>query len=212
MLAKGSSLRANQAYHKRLINQTLRVLENTGLPVFHWHEGMQKAQSFGDRLTEAIACLLNQGFEKVLVVGNDSPFLNATRLTHALQLLAKHQSVLGATPAGGAYLIGLSQSSFKPADFSVLPWQTKDLALALREFLALEEAAELEALGDLNSYQGLLELWQCQAGLKVLSFLSAFFQDFTLRAHRTFNVKGCWHINFRILRAPPYLGITQAIS
>lgn len=107
-----------------LTDHTLSTAGKTGLPIFHITEEQQSGGSFGQRFTNAIQDVFDQGFENIITVGNDSPHLRKTHIETALSNLENNKSVIGPSADGGFYLMGLQRSDFVKSDFEELQWQT----------------------------------------------------------------------------------------
>jgi rSAM/selenodomain-associated transferase 1 len=118
----------------------------------------QVGESFGERLRNAVAVAFADGHERVLVVGTDTPELDASRIRRAFTSLEEHGSVIGFSVDGGFYLLGLSR--FDHAIFDRVPYGTAHAAAGLRK--ALHEAgfdvAALDTLHDLDDRASLAEL------------------------------------------------------
>ncbi|MCC7263547.1 MAG: TIGR04282 family arsenosugar biosynthesis glycosyltransferase [Candidatus Latescibacteria bacterium] len=82
----------------------------------------QPQTDLGGRLVQLFAWAFDQGMERVLALGSDSPSLPAGRLDEALELLAEREVVIGPSTDGGYYLIGLRQPA--PELFAGLDWST----------------------------------------------------------------------------------------
>ena len=82
----------------------------------------QEGEDLGTRMHRAFEILFKHGYHHVLIVGTDVPSLPLSYYQQALELLAKHDLVLGPALDGGYYLIGLNQSA--PALFENMPWST----------------------------------------------------------------------------------------
>jgi uncharacterized protein len=82
----------------------------------------QEGEDLGTRMHRAFEILFTRGYRHVLIVGTDVPSLPLSYYQQALELLAKHDLVLGPALDGGYYLIGLNQSA--PALFENMPWST----------------------------------------------------------------------------------------
>ena len=66
-----------------LTQHTLKTIESTGLPFFHFTEKEQLGNTFGERFAHAFASLFALGYTKVISVGNDSPNLTAQHILKA---------------------------------------------------------------------------------------------------------------------------------
>ncbi|QQS67749.1 MAG: TIGR04282 family arsenosugar biosynthesis glycosyltransferase [Chlorobiota bacterium] len=68
----------------------------------------QKGNSLGDKISNAISDTLNNGFQKVIVIGSDSPTLPISYLTDCFNNLDNYDVVFGETDDGGYYCVGSS--------------------------------------------------------------------------------------------------------
>ena len=82
----------------------------------------QEGASLGDRMAEAMAWGFSEGFQKVVIIGVDSPTLPVVFLREAFERLEADRTVLGPTLDGGYYLIGARDSS--PDIFTNIAWGT----------------------------------------------------------------------------------------
>lgn len=135
-----------------LERRSYRAALNSGLPVFHFHEGNQQGRTFGERLAHAFAAVFAQGFRSAISVGNDCPDLHHTDWQEVREALNQGQCVLGPDFRGGAYLIGLTAAAFDAQSFAALPWQQKGLFAALQSYSsrARHPALVLTARRDFN--------------------------------------------------------------
>lgn len=140
--------------------RSAQVVHQSGLPVFHYHEGNQKGQTFGERLANAYAEVFEQGYEAVISVGNDSPELHQTDWQAVVDILMGGQCVIGPSLRGGAYLIGITRRHFSNKTFQQLPWQTRGLLPALSQFCTSDhvEPHLLQELRDVNTLNDVLQL------------------------------------------------------
>jgi len=138
----------------KLIQQGQQVLAATGLPYFVYSTTEQKGNNFGERLQNVFADLFSQGFERVIVIGNDCPQLKPADILRAAQQLQKQEVVVGPDTSGGVYLLGLTQKAFyQPAVFENIRWNTAwvlaDIATAFD--LATPDLFFLEKYADINT-------------------------------------------------------------
>ena len=90
---------------------------------------MQEGTSFEARLSNAMKTLFDQGYESLVVIGNDSPDLTTATLREAFSSLERRNPVLGPSDDGGVYLIGLQRDHFDYDAFLRLPWRREHLFL-----------------------------------------------------------------------------------
>lgn len=137
---------------------TRRVLVLEGRPGPWLPEGFevvaQRGAAFGERLAHAVRDV----GEPLLMVGMDTPQLTRAQLAGALQRLGDPtvDAVLGPTPDGGYWAIGLSVAD--PSVFDGVPMSTPETGAAQRarlEALGLR-TAQLEPLRDVDTFDDAL--------------------------------------------------------
>ena len=140
-----------------LTQNTLQKAARTGLPVFHVTEKEQIGTNFGERFTNAIAAVLEQGFENIITIGNDTPHLKTEHLKKAAHQLQLGKTVIGPSVDGGFYLLGLQKINFDPTSFKNLPWQRFSLFNRISQWLQTNtsEIVRLPVLQDLDDEQDL---------------------------------------------------------
>jgi uncharacterized protein len=123
----------------------------------------QQGPDLGARMERAFEQAFRAGARKVLIIGSDCPDIHAGILQQALDTLNEADAVLGPTPDGGYYLLGLRQ--FDPAFFRDIAWSTE---MVLQQTLAVAKraglrAALLPALTDIDT-EADWRAWQDSAG------------------------------------------------
>lgn len=141
----------------------------SGLPVQMWDASQQVGKTFAQRLTHALCSLQQEGWEHIIIIGDDCPELHHKQLTEAAYALQNGQPVLGPDKDGGAYLIGLSLINFNPNAFLALPWQTDQLLSALSAWLSL--SGSLYSLSPQQDINTLYALQQVVVSHKLISAL-----------------------------------------
>lgn len=82
----------------------------------------QSGATLGERLTRAFSHAFKEGVKRVAAIGSDSPGLPVRNIRDAFTALESVESVLGPTPDGGYYLIGMSR--YLPDLFRNISWST----------------------------------------------------------------------------------------
>jgi glycosyltransferase A (GT-A) superfamily protein (DUF2064 family) len=157
----------NDLLWQKMNQKVLQTIRKTKFPYFISDEKTQLGGSFGEKLSHAIESVLEKGFEKVIVVGNDSPGLTKDHLQNAQLGLQNKDWVFGPDCKGGAYLIGVSKSVFNTALFSKLSWHTTQVVAELKA-LSVEDSVLLSPLADFNTLADFKNV------LKSFSFYSTF--------------------------------------
>jgi hypothetical protein len=123
----------------------------------------QSEGDIGCRMASAFQASFEAGMNSVVLIGIDSPDLNAQLMAEAFQALHQHDLVLGPALDGGYYLIGLRR--LIPELFTGIRWSTAEvLPQTLRIAQRLELAvAKLPLLSDVDRPED-LSVWK-QANL-----------------------------------------------
>ena len=133
--------------------KTLQKVKRSGLPFFLYSEEKQIGSSFGERYTNAIQYVYDQGFENVITIGNDTPQLQTSQLIETAKKLEENPIVLGPSKDGGYYLMGLNRSQFNVETFLKLPWQTSQLIKQISHLFSLRKIKILflKTLNDIDT-------------------------------------------------------------
>lgn len=110
-----------------LIRQSIDTLQKTNLPLLSSYSSEQIGDSFGERLANAIESVYAKGYNKVIVIGNDCPFISSDLLLKVSQKLENEKLVLGPATDGGVYLIGIAKCAYNRQKFTDLSWQENKL-------------------------------------------------------------------------------------
>lgn len=117
-------------YFDNIVNENHRLL-------------LQRGESFGDKLYNALADLLAEGFESAAIMDADSPTLPPAYLAEAFSELSRpgDRVVLGPAADGGYYLIGIKRPH--RVLFDRITWSTERV---LEETLERAREIDLEAV------------------------------------------------------------------
>lgn len=157
----------NKSMADFLQENTLNILNKSGLPIHHYDETTQKGHSFGERLANAYQNMFDLGYDAVIAVGNDCPQLENVCWESMVDQLNHGKCVIGPSYRQGIYILGLPKNCFSYSSFQALPWQTNQLIDQLRLYCTRQDSEFqlLTACIDLNSWNDL----KCLAKLTVLS-------------------------------------------
>lgn len=93
------------------------------------HRYAQRGASFAARFQDALARTAQHGYQRLVVVGTDTPTLSARDLDRACVALDRAPCAIGPSFDGGFYLLGLHTRLLPLLD--ALPWRTDRLTTAL---------------------------------------------------------------------------------
>lgn len=159
-LVPGDAVRSREVA-ATLVAHTRSVVQASGLPVRVISSDRQRGTSFGERFVNALADVFAEGYDQVIAVGNDCPQLGEVDFAAVERTLLGGRPVVGPTPKGGTYVIGLSRAHFDATRLQQLPYQTAAFCDVLIEHLTRQSAVapvQLAARNDLNSLADLQQL------------------------------------------------------
>lgn len=119
----------------------------------------QNGNDLGDRMENAIDKGLKMGYEKVIIIGSDSPDLPPEYIRKGFKMLDLSDMVIGPSADGGYYLIG---GRIKLDVFEGIPWSTSSVfEMTLkkaekqgRRYSVLNEWYDIDTWEDLQRFRG----------------------------------------------------------
>ncbi|HWR28068.1 MAG TPA: TIGR04282 family arsenosugar biosynthesis glycosyltransferase [Candidatus Thermoplasmatota archaeon] len=141
-LSRGLNEEIVQELYRCFVQDTLTTIKKIDAPFFicfHPPEAQSKFQSWlgstlrflpqqgedlGERMKNSFTDVLTKGFQKVILMGSDSPDLPEDYIKQAFTTLQTKDAVLGPTVDGGYYLIGFKTTTFTPNVFEEIHWSS----------------------------------------------------------------------------------------
>lgn len=144
----------------KLNEQTLKIVQKSGISYFHFSENQQIGDYFGERFTNAIESILNKGFQNIITIGNDTPHLKTKHLLETKNQLEQKDLILGPSKDGGFYLMGIKKEHFNKNTFLKLPWGKSNLRKSVTRISKVKKLKIdfLEFLNDLDSQEDLVKI------------------------------------------------------
>jgi rSAM/selenodomain-associated transferase 1 len=87
----------------------------------------QQGENLGIRMKSCFDFAFNQDFEKVIIIGSDSPDLSESIFKKAFISLNENDSVIGPTYDGGYYLLGFKKNYYSSKVFEEINWSTNSV-------------------------------------------------------------------------------------
>jgi|SRR5690554_1236402 len=117
---------------------------------------IQSNGDLGERMNNAIQEVLQQGYDKIVLIGSDCAEINSKDIHTAFQQLENHNIALGPALDGGYYLIGTEEVT--PTLFQNITWSTnsvlKDtitkIKAAKMSYFLLKEKSDIDVEEDLK--------------------------------------------------------------
>lgn len=172
LFGKGKKQSAN-AFFEIMIERTLEMAAASGVDAFLIDEGKQCGRTFGERYANAFQQIFDQGYTKVISIGNDAPELTAETLQKGIEEIQCKDLVVGPSTDGGVYLLGLTKSLFNTDEFLNLPWRKDSLCdtLMYSGYWQNRGSFTLELLSDIDDTASLLEFVQRTSDSFMVDFI-----------------------------------------
>jgi rSAM/selenodomain-associated transferase 1 len=106
-------------------------LDPLEFPVHGFETRVQVDAGLGERMDQAFRELFAEGFERVVLLGSDCPYLSPRMVTETLVALGRAETVFIPTLDGGYVLVG--QRGAARDLFSGIPWSTPEVWRLTRE-------------------------------------------------------------------------------
>ena len=145
----------------------------------------QIGKDLGQRMKNSFIQTFAEGFQRVIIIGNDSPDLPGALIKEAFLSLKTHHAVIGPSFDGGYYLIGFKVSTFLSGVFEGINWSTDTV---FQETLNVLEKAKyniyiLPKWRDVDTFTDLKDLFQRNrdtkfGSSKTISYLSKYEEMF----------------------------------
>ena len=115
----------------------------------------QLGSNLGERMVKAFEFGF-RAYQKLLLIGSDSPHLPAPILNQAFYALEEFDTVIGPCPDGGYYLIGFREKIVSNA-FQNINWSTNRVLIQTQKTLALENKSvhHLSEMLDIDEHDDL---------------------------------------------------------
>jgi glycosyltransferase A (GT-A) superfamily protein (DUF2064 family) len=167
---------------RRRVAEAVESLGETDLVVVE--PVSQRGASFGERLENAFGDARSRGYEEVVAVPGDVPALDGAHLEQAFAAFGSHDVVLGPSPDGGVWLLGVkcSQGDIR-ALFYGIPWHSSGVYAALAA--NAPSAAHLDSLLDVDGRADLVRLRRGRSDAVLLALVEAILRDVPQTRART---------------------------
>lgn len=90
-----------------------------------WKLALQQGEDLGERLAQASQEIFDEGCDRIIFIGTDSPWIAEDDIKNAFLKLDSSDIVIGPTDDGGYYLVGLSKPH--ASIFNNVTWGSSDV-------------------------------------------------------------------------------------
>lgn len=165
-----NSRRQSISVIKEMNHHAIQLSKAVGVPVIIGNENIQKGDTFGERLNSVCEYSFDQGFENLILIGNDCLCLDSSDLIKVENQLRQKDVVLGPTDDGGIYLLGISKKAFDAIDLVQQYWQRPKLFKTLHLCFEKNELS-IEVLEIVEDVDDVFQLQVALSKLSPISFL-----------------------------------------
>jgi rSAM/selenodomain-associated transferase 1 len=122
---------------------------------------IQKGDDLGTRMVNSFESALRSGFEKVLIIGTDCPFITADIYRKAIEMLDDNDYVIGPANDGGYYLLGAKKSPEKImrniewGTDTVMRTTLQSIEREGRSYSLLEELTDIDNAEDFKEFEAI---------------------------------------------------------
>jgi len=153
-----------------LSTREYKTFENLGIK----SEGklVQSGKTFGERFYQSLRSGFDIGYDKITILGNDTPDLGIRDIKKTFSFSTSNEVVIGPSKDGGFYLFSISKREFEnlsPYKFINLPFQTDKICSSLIELLN-ENCNRLILLNTKNDIDDLKNLLIASRGFKFSTY------------------------------------------
>ena len=119
---------------------------------------LQVEGDLGIKMQKAFEQEFNKGYEKIILIGSDTPHLSHQIIEESFHQLNAHDSVIGPSLDGGYYLIGFNKNSFDSNAFTNIIYSTHTVMqqtlhkLHKKNIYLLQELNDIDYIEDLEKF------------------------------------------------------------
>ncbi len=115
----------------------------------------QQGEGLGKRMQQAFGQAFKKGYQKVVIIGSDCPYITADIINQAFAELENNDLVIGPSADGGYYLLGMA--AYHPDLFDDKEWSSSSV-LEQTLYDANEKELSVAKLPELNDVDTLEDL------------------------------------------------------
>lgn len=121
-----------------------------------YQKHQQKGNDLGARMQNAFTNGFNANYDKIVIIASDLYTITATHIEDAFKQLDKHDVVIGPSPDGGYYLLGMKQ--LHKQIFTERAWGTDTVLASTLSNLKNINVHLLEELNDIDTYDDIKDI------------------------------------------------------
>jgi rSAM/selenodomain-associated transferase 1 len=119
---------------------------------------LQSKGNLGTKMQRAFEEKFQSGYDKIILIGSDTPHITNTLFEESFKQLDYHDVVLGPSLDGGYYLIGFNKDTFTSKVFEDIKWSTPKVLeqtlqkLHTKTVYLHQELNDIDILDDLKDF------------------------------------------------------------
>jgi rSAM/selenodomain-associated transferase 1 len=139
----------------------------------------QRGDDLGGRMEHCFHQAFSTDFNRVALIGSDSPDLPAEIIGEAFTSLEKVDSVIGPAFDGGYFLIGFTKGGFAPEVFSNMEWGTDTVLQKTLDMLKRHQRRVhlLPRWGDIDTLEDLKQFFERNEATSICPRTMAYLKD-----------------------------------
>lgn len=163
----------------RLLNSKMASeAKETGFSVFNTSH--LRENRFVDKYQRAFQEIFDQGYDRVICVGNDIPEINAALLLEVNEKLNQHDLVTATTINAGIAFLALTRAGFEHFNFHAIQWQKEQMLTSLYDYLRFQKIKHTylkKCFVELNSYLDVDAFYKLLNDLELQTFYRSAFLE-----------------------------------
>lgn len=147
---------SNESYDFKLCGfPNLELINNT---FGNFDNFLQVKGDLGIKMKEAFVSQFKQGYEKIVLIGSDTPHITKELINESFNQLEKNDMTLGPSLDGGYYLISFNKSTLNEYVFDDISWSTSKVReqtlkkLENKNIYLHEVLNDIDILDDLKTF------------------------------------------------------------
>jgi len=120
---------------------------------------LQQEGDLGFKMQSAFEQMFEVGYEKIVLMGSDTPHITNTILNDSFEKLENNDIILGPSEDGGYYLIGFNKHTFYKEVFKNIQWGTSKVLEQTLQTLHTKKVYFTQELNDIDTIEDLEDFY-----------------------------------------------------
>ena len=120
---------------------------------------LQEEGDLGVKMQKAFEQMFDKGYEKIILIGSDTPHITNATFNEAFEKLDQHDIILGPSADGGYYLIGFNKKTFLKDVFENITWSNPQVLEQTLQKLHTKQVYFTQELNDIDTIEDLEDFY-----------------------------------------------------